>query len=446
MGPKDAERMTDAIDEHDLDHVFVEFPDLNGMSRSKQLAADYFRSSWRDGFSMNVSLLTQTPRSDVVDGSRYGDEINYADGVVYPDPDTFCLVPWRDDAARVVCDFEYRGDPVADAPRTVLRRVLDRVADAGFDASVGSELEFFLLDPVDGGYEPATSDKHENLTRATESISDFYDRVYDWAGAFDVSLTTLHHEYGAGQFEILFEHDAPLPQADQTFRFKELVKYAATVGDQEATFMAKPFTGQSGSGYHLHTSLFADGENVLETGERAGSKAAPDGGPELSETGRHFVGGLLEHADSLTALGTPTLNGFKRHQPHTFAPYTASWGYGNRYATVRVPTQGTTRIENRIPSADANPYLVIAATLAAGLHGIEDGIDPGDPSSDDPADSRSRLPRSPHEALAALETDDVLVDSLGEDVISEYVLMKRQEIDHFYDETVWERDRYVKPL
>ncbi len=432
------EEMVSMIDDDEIDHVFVEFPDLNGMSRSKQLDADYFLSSLETGFSMNLSLITQTHRSDVVEKSKYGAGTDFADGIVRPDPETCCRVPWRDDAARVICDFEFQGEAVSGSPRTVLSRVLDRIDERGFDTYAGSELEFFLLDPTDDGYAPVTSEKHENLTRATESISSFYDRVYEWAESFDIDLNTLHHEYGAGQFEILFDYGEPLGQADRTFRFKELVKHTARTGDQHATFMAKPFTDHAGSGYHLHVSLFEDGENVLEADEESG---------QLSERGRQFVGGLLEHVDALSAFGTPNLNGFKRYEPGTFAPYSASWGYGNRMTAVRVPMHGETRIENRISSADANPYLVIAATLAAGFHGIEAELEPPEPSDCDPSTDRPRLPRSPHEALDRLEEDRMLARYMGAEVIHEYVSMKRQEIESFYSQTTeWERNEYVETL
>lgn len=429
------DRMQSLIGSEEIDHVFIEFPDLNGLSRSKQLASEYFLERHEDGFSMNLALLTQTPRSDVVDGSIYGDAIDYADGIVRPDPSTCRRVPWRDDAARVICDFEYEGEPVEGASRTVLQRVLKDVKTAGYSATAGSELEFYLLEESEEGLQPATSDKHENLTQATEEITPFYDRVYEWSPTFDINVNTLHHEYGAGQFEILFEYGDPLEQADRTFRFKELIKRAARETDQRATFMAKPFTGRSGSGYHLHVGLFDEGENVLADGDR------------LSDRGRHFVGGLLEHAGALTALGTPNLNGFKRHTPGTFSPYAVSWGYGNRMAAVRVPRYGTVRIEHRIPSADANPYLVIASTLAAGMHGIEAEFEPPSPSSGDPSDDRPRLPATPAEALDELAADDELRTRLGEEVVSEYVRMKRQELASFYDEiTDWERDKYVEVL
>ncbi len=433
MSDEHASGTRSTIETADVDHVFVEFPDMNGLSRSVVIGASHFRSGLESGFSMNLAHVTQTPHSDAVEGSKYAEAIDYADGLLRPDLDTFRVVPWRENAARVICDLEYEGTPVSGAPRRVLKRVLSRLESHGLEATVGNELEFYLLDRTDDGYRPATSDKHENLTRATESVAPFYERVHDWAPGFDLDVTKTHHEFGAGQLEIVFEQGAPLAQADRTFRFKELVKRAADVDDREATFMAKPFSERAGSGYHLHVSLHRDGENVL------------DGTDGLSATGAHFVGGLLEHAPALTALGTPNLNGFKRHHPGTFAPATSSWGHGNRMTSFRVPEHGTTRVENRIPSADANPYLVIASTLAAGLHGVEEGIEPPAPSTGDPSETRSRLPRTPHHALDALESDDALATILGESVVSEYVLQKRQEIDAFYDLTTeWERQQYVE--
>lgn len=199
--------------------------------------------------------------------------------------------------------------------------------------------------------------------------------------------------------------------------------------------MAKPFGDESGSGYHLHVSAQRDGENAFDNG---------DGG--LSETGRRFVGGLLEHADALTAVGTPTRNGFKRFHPGGFAPYTATWGYDNRMTAVRVPG-GYTRIENRIAAASANPYLLVAATLAAGIDGVERELDPGAPTERKPGADAPVLPQSPSEALDALATDDRLAEVLGRDVVDAYVSTRRRDLAAFDDHvTDWERERYVDVL
>ncbi len=428
-----AAAMVDMVARPDIEHVFIEFPDINGISRSKQLRAEYFLENWEDGFAMNLLVLAQTPRNDVPGNSGLGEEIGYGDGTLRPRPRTVRQLPWRDDAVRVICDLEKDGIPLGAAPRTALKRVLADTSH-NLEFTIGSELEFYLLSETDDDYTPVTSHKHECVSWATEEVSDYYDDLAAWSDEYDVSVTSIMHEHGPGQLEVLFDYGSPLEQADSTFDFKRLVKQTARQHDLWATFMAKPFGGKSGSGYHLHVGGFDGEQNLFEA----------DSG--LSTVGRHFVGGILEHADALAALGTPTLNGFKRYEPGTFAPYTASWGHDNRMTAVRIPS-GTTRIENRIPSADANPYLVIAGTIAAGLHGVDAELEPTDPVSDDPTGKRPPLPQSPEASLSALEADTELVSRLGNDVVRAYTSTKRTELKAFRDVvTKWERNQYVQTL
>lgn len=431
-----AAAMERRIEEEGIEHVLVEVPDVNGISRVKQLSAGAFLEKWREGPTMNLAVLVQTPRNDIPTGSGLAEEVDFADGRLRPDPGTLKRLPWRESAARVLCDVEFRGEPVEAAPRQVLKDLLEtRVDGTGLEFRVGSELEFYLLDEIEGGLVPATSHKHECVAWATEAVVPFYERLEEWAGAYGVPLESLQHEHGPGQLEVLFEYDRPLAGADRAFDFKRLVKQTARLSDRHATFMAKPLAGESGSGYHLHVSAVEDGENAFA-----------DGGGGLSERGRHFLGGLLEHADALTALGTPTLNGFKRLGPDGFVPATASWGWDNRRTMVRIPT-GTTRFESRVGAADANPYLVVAATLAAGLHGMRAELDPGDPAEGDPAGRRPDLPRGPGTALAALEDDGVIEEYLGEAVVRAYVATKRRELEAFRETvTAWEREHYVETL
>jgi glutamine synthetase len=425
------------IETDGIDHVFVEFADLNGIARSKQITADYFLDSWESGFTMNLLLLVQTPRNAVPENSGYGAEVDYADGVVVPDPATFKVLPWRDDAARVICDFHYEGQPVGGAPRTVLDRVLDRAAGYDLDFYAGSELEFYLLSGGETDYEPATSHKHECVSWATEAVAPFYDRLAEWAPEYGIDLHSLQHEHGAGQLEVLFDYGTVLDQADTTFDFRRLVKQTAHLTDYEATFMAKPYGDREGSGYHLHVSAFEGGENAFAPG---------DGDRGLSERGRHFVGGLLEHADALAALSTPNPNAFKRYDPDGFAPYAAAWGLDNRMTAIRVPN-GVPRIENRVASADANPYLVMAATLAAGLDGLDRELDPGDPYEGNPAGDAPTFPQSLPEALSALEDDDVVCEYLGDELVRAYVATKREEREAYRTTvTPWEREQYVETL
>jgi len=434
-----AAAMERRIEGEDIEHVLVEMPDVNGISRVKQLSAASFLEKWRDGPAMNLAVLVQTPRNDLPTGSGLAEEVDFADGSLRPDPNTLKRLPWRESAARVLCDLEFRGEPVAAAPRRVLAELLDtHVADTDLEFHVGSELEFYLLESVEDGLVPATSHRHECVAWATEEVVPFYEQLAEWSEAYGVPLDSVQHEHGPGQLEVLFEYGPASEAGDRAFDFKRLVKQTARLEDRYATFMAKPLAGESGSGYHLHVSAFEDGENAFAT---------DDGDDEgLSERGRHFLGGLLEHANALAAIGTPTLNGFKRFDPDGFVPYTASWGRDNRRTAVRIPT-GTTRFESRISAADANPYLVVAATLAAGLDGLDAGLDPGDPVEGNPAGRRPELPRGPETALAALEEDEVLTEYLGEEVIRAFVATKRRELESFRSTvTEWEREHYVETL
>jgi len=434
-----AAAMERRVGEDGIEHVLVELPDVNGISRVKQLSAESFLEKWREGPAMNLAVLVQTPRNDVPTGSGPAEEIGHADGSLRPDPTTLKRLPWRESAARVRCDVEYRGEPVAAAPQRVLRELLDsHVADTDLQFYVDSELEFYLLEGIEDGLVPATSHGHECVVWATEAVMPFYERLAaygeGYGEGYGVPLDAIQHGHGPGQFEVLFEYDAPLEGADRTFDFMRLVKQTARLADRHATLMAKPFAGESGSGYHLHVSAFEGGENAFEDGDA------------LSGRGRHFLGGLLDHADALAAVGTPTLDGFKRVDPDGFVPCTASRGWDNRQTTVRVPT-GTTRLESRGGAADADPYLVIAATLAAGLDGMREELDPGEAVEGNPAGRRPGLPRGPETALAALEEDDTMAEYLGDAVIRAYVATKRRELDAFRDTvTDWEREQYVETL
>lgn len=429
-------QMEARLADEDLTHVFVEFPDVNGMSRSKQLTRDRFLETWESGIPVNLLLLVQTPRNEVPEDSGFGKEIGYGDGRLRPDPSTFRALPWREDAARVLCDVEYEGEPVRAAPRTALRRLLEST-DLGLEFGVGCELECYLLGETETGCEPATDHKHEWVSEATERLAPFVDRLTEWAPAYGVPLYSVEHEHGPGQVEALFDHDDPLAAADTAFDFKRLVKRTAAVTGRVGTFMAKPFGGESGSGFHLHVSAQRNGENAFDDGDG-------DGG--LSETGRQFVGGLLEHADALTAVGTPTRNGFKRFGPGGFAPYSATWGYDNRMTALRVPA-GYTRIENRIAAASANPHLLVAATLAAGIDGIRRDLDPGPATEGEPGADVPVLPQSPTRAFEALAADDRLAELLGREVVDAYVATRRRDLAALDDRvTDWERERYVDVL
>ena len=431
----DAETLEDVLNSPEVEHLIVEFPDIDGVSRSKVIDADHARDHWQEGFSMNMLILAVSSMTDVPEGSGYGEEINFADGVVIPNPGTIQRVPWQDNAARVLSDFEFEGESPPVYTRGLLQRVVAEASEE-LDATlgVGNELEFHLLEETDDGYEPVTDHPHEYMTHYQGRLQSFYDRLKAWSDELGIPVKSLQHEYGAGQLEVLFDHTDPVAGADRTFTFKQVVHEAAHAEGKSSTFMAKPFTEASASGYHIHVSAFDGDENVFADGEG------------LSATGEAFIGGLLAHADALTALCCPTLNGYKRFDPEGFSPYERSWGYNNRTAAIRVPAASPTRIENRIPAADANPYLVLAGTLVAGLHGVREGLDPGAPVDATDGIDRASLPLSLGVALRALERNEVFVDALGEEFVRAFTAVKRREIEKFNDEvTEWE-ERYLESL
>lgn len=229
--------MEEELQDEDIEHVFVEFSDVNGISRSKQLQTDYFLENWRDRFAMNAILLFQTPRNDVPEETGLGKEIDYGDATAHPIPGTFQRLPWKPETARVLCSFELEGEPLQANPRQVLKRVIDeQVAEYGFEFTVGSELDFYLLDPdEDAPYAPATNHNYENVTWATESASPFYDRVTDWTDDYGIDLKSIEHEHGAGQLEVLFDYGTVFDQADTSFDFKRLIKRAAREEGKLAT-------------------------------------------------------------------------------------------------------------------------------------------------------------------------------------------------------------------
>lgn len=425
------ETSIDRIEDSDLERIVLELVDIHGVSRSEQVSREHFLETWEQGYTYPIAIMSCTPRTVPAAGSQYGHEANYPDGYLMPDPETFRIVPWLPKTGRVLCDFHHAdGTPIEAYPRELLRGVREAIPPE-FDFSVGSELEFYLLDE---SYQPVTDHAHEAVSWVTEQASEWYARLDDWADVYEVPLDLMHHEYGPGQFEVLFGHGDPFEQAERAFDFKRLVKQTSRSVGRRATFMSKPFPEESGSGYHLHVGLSIDGRNAF---------AGDDG---LSDRGRHFVGGLLEHIDALTALQAPTLNAYKRFEPGSFVPSTASWGFDNRMAAVRVPIDSP-RVEFRIGGADANPYVVIASTLAAGLHGIDAEIEPDEPIDGDPAGERPDLLRTPELALRALEDDEVLVDALGESFVREYVSVQRQGLADFRDAvTEWERESYVEML
>jgi glutamine synthetase len=329
------------------------------------------------------------------------------------------VLPWEPDTAWFIADLHHdRGL----SPRGALRRVCAQLEASELSALVAPELEFYLLHSGGerGRYGAGTGLAYTTGRRAdpTGAVKRMH-RVLDELG---LDVTTAHHEFSPGQFEINLHHGAALEAADRAFLFKEAVRELAHRDGLDANFMAKPFSDAEGSSYHLHVSLMRHGENVF---------AEPDGEHGLSDMCLAFTAGVLAHAEGLTALGAPTINGYRRLVPESMAPTRADWGHDHRFTYIRIPPQrnAATRLEVRAGDATANPYLLQAGILLAGLDGVQRGLRPDAPHVGG-ADSRGRvLPASLARALDALETDEVLVDGLGYELVRTFVALKRNEVE-----------------
>jgi glutamine synthetase len=377
-----------------------------------------------------------------------GIESGLPDICARPDLSTLTNLPWEPGAAWCLADTTVLGGAAAEeSPREVARKVAGRLQEVGVRAVVGPELEFFLMEEDQGS--------PTGWRRYADSPGNVYvvGRKGDPRGVLlamlrylrdaELHVTAANHEFCPGQFEINLFHSDLLDAADRAFRMKSAVQEIARHEGLLATFMAKPFTDEGGSGFHLHVSLVdEDGTNVF---------GDPVGEHGLSDTGRHAIAGVLAHAASLAALLNPTINSYKRFGPDTLAPWLVDWGLDNRSAMVRIPPErgSAARMEVRLGDATANPYLAIAGVAAAAYLGIVGKLELQQPLEGygyDP-ESAAMLPQSLPEALDALEADAEMREVLGEFFVGSFLAYKRNEIERFNSHvTDWEFREYAYHL
>ena len=361
-----------------IDVIRVSYCDLIGVDRGRDVLLDELETALGHGIAFCRAVYHTSPMGDVVP-VQGGIESGLPDISAHPDLETLTDLPWEPGALWCLADTTVLGGQVAEeAPREVARRVSRQLADLGLRAVVGPELEFYLLE------EDASA--HTGWKRYADAPGNVYvvGRKGDPRGILltmlrylrDASLrvTAANHEFSGGQFEINLNHSELLDAADRAFRMKSAVQEIARHEGMLATFMAKPFNDEGGSGFHLHVSLVdQDEENVF---------GDPDGEHGLSDTGRHAIAGVLAHAPALAAILNPTINSYKRFGPDTLAPWLIDWGLDNRSSMVRIPPErgSAARMEVRLGDATANPYLAIAAVGAAIYVGVRDKLELADPS------------------------------------------------------------------
>jgi glutamine synthetase len=441
-------RVIDKAKADGIRFVQLQFTDVLGIVKAvtipiHQLEGSVLHGTWFDGSS--IEGFTRIAESD-----QY----------LMPDMSTFAEIPWqpasgRRGTARIICDvFTPRGEPFVGDPRFVLRRQVLRAQKLGYIVNMGPELEFFLFNrDANGKVAPLPHDLAGYFDFSTDLAQEVRQDMVDALEAFGIKVEAAHHEVAAGQHEIDFEYSDALRTADNAVTFKFALKAIAQQHGLYATFMPKPIFGINGSGMHTHQSLFsiADQRNAF---------ADPANKYGLSDLARSYMAGILAHARAMIAILAPTVNSYKRLVPGYEAPTYITWGRTNRSALIRVPMispgksiEGT-RAEVRCPDPSSNTYLAFAVMIAAGLDGVERGLQLSEPVEEslfemDAARVSERgireLPGTLGEAMDELRSDPVICEALGEHVLEHYLEAKQAEWDEYRAQvTQWELDRYLE--
>ena len=424
-----------------VDEVECVTPDLNGIPRGKTMTTEGFLSGRR--LQLARGVLLQCLMGGYPPTRFYGSEDG--DLALQADPRQVHILPWGETPrALAVCDaLEIDGSPCMLSTRGLLRQVLADYAELGLYPVVATELEFFVFapnpDPREPFQPPLGADGRREIGASAFTVSSsnglrpFFAEVYRSMAALGLPRDTFMHEMGTSQFEINFPHGDALQLADQTFLFKHLLREVALKHGLIAVCMAKPQGKVPGSSMHIHQSL------VDESGRNLFSDAAG----EPTELFAHFLGGLQAALPELTLLFAPNVNSYHRLAHPYASPNNACWAYDNRAAGLRIPASGpeARRVENRLPGADANPYLALAASLGAGLYGLVRSVQPSPPARGEfEVPDALRLPTSMSEAMHRLQRSALARELFSEEFVVGYLASKTLELADFLEEiTPWER-------
>jgi len=435
----DEGEVMDWLRENNVERIRAEFSDFNGIARGKAVSLAQFEHVIQHGLAFAATMFSLDIKANVVPGTDYAESIGYGDFILKPDLSTLRLLRHEGGTAQVVGTLVWPdGSRVDSCPRNILARVAGRAADMGFTALAAPEFEFYLLSEdnklLDEGVQCYSMQKRTKFL--TEELA-----LLEAASAH-VQLENSHYEYGPGQYEITMRYQEIRSMADAGQLFRTTLKEAAMGIGRRISFMAKPFDGETGNSCHIHLSLIdSEGNNVF---------AEPAAEAHISDTCRHFIGGILAHMPELTAIFFPNSNSYRRLVPGNFAPISLVWGVDNRTAAVRVlnETPEGTRAELRVCGGDILVHLAMAAYLAAGLDGIQKGMEPGAQSVGDLDEQDvARIPDDWGAALDAFDASDWVKETLGEEFCRNYSLVKRYEYDacrRTVPET--ERETYIEFL
>ncbi|MBY8916897.1 glutamine synthetase family protein [Nitratireductor sp. L1-7-SE] len=444
-GVKDWKQATAWLEWRGIEDIECITPDQAGVARGKMMPSKKFTSNTSLALPSAVFMTTISGEYPENSGDFVYPEDD-GDLKLLPDLSTLSSVPWETDpTAQVICDLVHQdGRDVAFSPRNVLKRVVAEYAKHGLKPIVAPEIEFYLVHknpdpdypltpPVGRSGRPIGGGQGYSIAGVNE-FDELIDDIYHFSEGQGLEIDTLIHEEGAGQLEINLRHGDPIELADQVFMFKRTIREAALKHDTYATFMAKPIQNQPGSAMHIHQSVVS-----LKTGQNVFS----DEKGEETDVFRHFIGGLQRHIPNALIMLAPYVNSYRRLTQGTAVPVNTRWGYDNRTTAFRVPRSdpAARRVENRIPSSDANPYLALAASLACGLVGILEKNKPDAPAGTAVNQDEIELPRGLLEAVALFEDDESLKEMLGAPFVSTFAAIKRAEFETFMQViSPWERE------
>jgi glutamine synthetase len=449
------EELTHLVEADEVDTVVVGFTDHYGRLHGKRFDAGFFLEDVQaDGTHACDYLLTVDMEMEPVPGYAYANWAKgYGDFHMVPDMATLRLADWLSRTAIVLCDLHdtRTHEPVTVAPRSILRRQLERAAAMGYSAKAASELEYFMFEET---YRTAAEAGHAGLTPVGWYIEDYHllqgAREEPYNGAVrrhlarsGIPVETSKGEWGRGQHEMNIRYAEFLDMADRHVLLKQCMKETADALGLSVTFMAKPHASEAGSSCHIHVSLWREDDNVFPGDVALGPL-------EVSDEFRWFLGGWMDKVSELIVLFAPTINSYKRFQDESWAPTRIAWSYDNRTAGFRIVGNGPSlRIECRIPGADVNPYLAYAALLAAGLNGIENRIEPPDIFTGDvyAAEALPAVPHSLRDGLELFAGSQFAAEAFGADVHEHYRHFFEVELAA-YDNAVtdWERQRYFERI
>lgn len=439
------------IKKGEIDTILVAFPDPFGRLVGKRFRADFFlKSVVKDGTHGCNYLLTVNLDMDPLDGFAVANwDAGFGDFEMRPDLSTIRVLPWQTSAALVICDYvKHDGQLVAEAPRSVLRKQLEIVSGQGMTCYCASELEFYLFNQT---YHSAFNDGYRNLIPASDYRIDYHlmqptreealmRAIRNGMTDAEVPVESSKGEWSRGQHEINFTYTEPLPMGDRHVIFKQGVREIAEQHGKAVTFMAKYAPSEAGNSCHIHMSLWKGGKSLFWDNK------APAG----SKYFRQFLGGLMKYSPELCLFFAPTINSYKRYQAGSWAPTRMAWSTDNRTCGFRIVGHGNGfRLENRMPGADANPYLAFAAMLAAGFAGVKENLDCGEEYRGNAyIDSKlARLPSSLRDAADLFGQSQLARSAFGDAVVDFYVHHARLEVQAFGDAvTDWEKRRYFEQI